>query len=71
MWLKRVIYVGCGLGEASTSSMSVLAMKRIGRRKRGMESVRDIEDDAGSVLKRSRLAGATTYSPKYSVWATK
>ena len=50
--------MGCGLGEASTSSTSVLAVKRMEQRKRGMESVRDIEDDAGPVFKRSRLAGA-------------
>ena len=53
---------GCGLGEASTSSTSVVAVKRMERRKkRGMESVRDIEDDAGSFFKHSKLAGAATY----------
>ena len=61
VWLQRVIYAGCGLGEASMSSTSVLAVKRMERRKRGMESVRDIEDDVGPVFKRSRLAGAATY----------
>ena len=34
------------------------------RRKRGMESIRDIEDDAGPVFKHSRLAGASTYGTK-------
>ena len=29
-----------------------------------MESIRDIEDDAGPVFKRSRLAGAATYGTK-------
>ena len=37
------------MGEASTRST------------RGMESIRDIEDDAGPVFKRSRLAGAAIY----------
>ena len=46
VWLKWVIDAGCGLGEASTSSTSVLAVKTMERRKRGLESVRDIEDDA-------------------------
>ena len=45
----------CGLGEASTGSTSVLVVKRMERRKRGMESIRDIEDDAGPVFKCSRL----------------
>ena len=52
------MYEGCGLGEASTSSMSILMVKRMERRNRGIESIRDIEDDAGPVFKRSRLAGA-------------
>ena len=37
---------------------------------RGMESIRDTEDDAGPVFKRSRLAGAATYGTKYSIRAT-
>ena len=32
-----------------------------------MESIRDMEDDAGLVFKRSRLAGAATYGTKYSI----
>ena len=64
-----VIYEGCGLGEASTSSTSILMVK-MERRNRGMESIRDIEDDAGPVFKRSRLAGAATYGTKYSIRAT-
>ena len=35
-----------------------------------MESVRDIKDDASSVFKRCRLAGAATYGTKYSIRAT-
>ena len=61
---------GCGLGEASTSSTSILMVKRIERRNRGMESIRDTKDDAGPVLKRSRLTGAATYGTKYSIRAT-
>ena len=38
-------------------------MKRMEQRNRGMESIRDTEDDAGPVFKRSRLAGAATYVP--------
>ena len=34
-----------------------------------MESIRDTEDDAGPVFKRSRLAGAATYGTKYSIRA--
>ena len=45
-------------------------VKRMERRNRGMESIRDTEDDAGSVFKRSRLAGAATYGTKYSIRAT-
>ena len=52
------------------SSTSILLMKRMERRNRGMESIRDIEDDAGPVFKRSRLAGAATYGTKYGIWAT-
>ena len=40
------------------------------RRNRGMESTRDIEDDAGPVFKRYRLAGVATYGTKYSIRAT-
>ena len=65
-----VIYEGCGLGEASMSSTSILMVKRMERRNRGMESIRDIEDDAGLVFKRSRLAGAATYGTKYRIRAT-
>ena len=36
-------------------------VKRMERRNRGMESIRDIEDDAGPVFKCSRLAGATIF----------
>ena len=36
-------------------------VKRMERRNRGMESIRDIENDAGPVFKRSRLAGPATY----------
>ena len=39
-------------------------------RNRGIESIRDTEDDAGAVFKRSRLAGAATYGTKYSIRAT-
>ena len=35
-------------------------VKRMEQRNRGMESIRDIEDDAGPVFKHSRLAGAAT-----------
>ena len=35
-----------------------------------MESIQDIEDDAGPVFKCSRLAGAATYGTKYSIRAT-
>ena len=42
-------------------------VKRMERRNRGMESIRD---DAGPVFKRSRLAGAATYGTKYSIRAT-
>ena len=35
-----------------------------------MDSIQDIEDDAGPVFKRSRLAGATSYGTKYSIQAT-
>ena len=35
-----------------------------------MESIQDIEDDAGLVFKSSRLAGAATYGTKYSIRAT-
>ena len=64
-----VIYEGCGLGEASTSSTSMV--KRMERRNRGMESIRDIEDDGGPVFnKHSRLAGAATFGTKYSIRAT-
>ena len=45
-------------------------VKRMEQRNRGMESIRDIEDDAGPVFKRSRLAGAATYGTTYSIWAT-
>ena len=45
-------------------------VKRMKRRNRGMESIRDIEDDAGPVFKRSRLAEAATYGTKYSIRAT-
>ena len=45
-------------------------VKRIERRNRGMESIRDIEDDAGPFFKRSRLAGAATSGTKYSIRAT-
>ena len=65
MWLQLIIYVGCCLGEASTSSTSVLAVKRMEQRKRGMESVLDLEDDAGPVLKCSRLAGVASYGNKH------
>ena len=65
-----VIYEGCGLGEASTSSTSILMVKRMERRNRGMKSILDIEDDAGPVFKCSRLAGAATYGTKYSIRAT-
>ena len=43
-------------------------VKRMERRNRGMESIRDIEDDAGSVFKRSRLAGSCNlwYQVQYS-----
>ena len=44
-------------------------VKRMERRNRGMESIRDIEDDAGPVFKCSRLAGAATYGTKYSIRA--
>ena len=40
------------------------------RRNRGMESILDIEDDAGPVFKRSRHAGVATYGTKYSIRAT-
>ena len=40
------------------SSTSILMVKRMERRNRGMESIRDTEDDAGPVFKRSKLAGA-------------
>ena len=40
-------------------------VKRMERRNRGMESIRDIEDDAGPVFKRSRLGGAG-YQVQYS-----
>ena len=43
-------------------------VKRMERRNRGMESIREIED--GPVFKRSRLAGAATYGTKYSIQAT-
>ena len=46
-------------------------VKRMERRNRGMESIQDIEDDAGLVFKRSRLAGAATYGTKYSIRGTK
>ena len=42
-------------------------VKRMERRNRGMESIRDTEDDAGPVFKHSRLAGHGT---KYSIRAT-
>ena len=45
-------------------------VKRMERRNREMESIRDIEDDAGPVFKRSRLAGAAIYGTKYSIRAT-
>ena len=45
-------------------------VKRMERRNRGMESIQDIEDDAGLVFKRSRLAGAATFGTKYSIRAT-
>ena len=64
------MYEGCGLGEASTSSMSILMVKRMERRNKGMESIRDIRDYAGPVFKRSRLAGPATYGTKYSIRAT-
>ena len=38
VWFQRE---GCGLGEASTSSTSILTVKRMERRNRGMESIRD------------------------------
>ena len=43
-------------------------VKRMERRNRGMESIRDTEDDAGPVFKRSRLAGAVYlwYQVQYS-----
>ena len=31
-----------------------------------MESIRDVEDGAGPVFKRSRLAGAASYGTKYA-----
>ena len=40
------------------------------QRNRGMESIRDIEYDAGPVFKHSRLAGAATCGSKYSILAT-
>ena len=70
VWFQWVNLWGCGLGEASTSSTSILMVKRMERRNRGMESIRDTEDDAGPVFKRSRFAGAATYGTKYSIWAT-
>ena len=45
-------------------------VKRLERRNRGMESIRDIEDYVGLVFKRSRLAGAATYGTKYSIRST-
>ena len=48
-----------------------IAVERMEHRKRGIESIRDIESDAGPVFKRSRLAGAATYGTKYSIQATK
>ena len=65
-----LVYEGCGLGEASMSRTSILMVKRMERRNRGMESIRDIEDDAGPVFKCSRIAGASTYGTKYSIQAT-
>ena len=50
--------------------MFKLAVKRMEQRKRGKESIQDIEDDAGPVFKRSRLAGAATYDIVMVVWAT-
>ena len=38
-------------------------VKRMERRNRGMESIRDIEDDVGPVFKHSRLVGAATLVP--------
>ena len=58
------------------SSTSILMVKRMERRNRvmernrGMESIRDTEDDAGPVFKRSRLAEAATHGTKYSIRAT-
>ena len=61
---------GMWLDEASMSSSSVLAVKRMEGRKRRMESIRDIEDDAGPLFKLSRLAESATNGSKYSIWAT-
>ena len=63
--------MGSGLSEASTSSTSVQVVKGMERRKRGMESIQDIDNDVGPVFKCSRHAGAATYRSKYSIWATK
>ena len=51
-------------------AQSILIVKRMEQRNRGMESIRDTEDDAGPVFKRSRLAGAATYGTKFSIRAT-
>ena len=45
-------------------------VKRMEQGNRGMESIREIEDDTGQVFKRSRLAGAATHGTKYSIRAT-
>ena len=41
-------------------------VKRMERRNRGMESIRDIEDDVGRALD----LGAATYGTKYSIQST-
>ena len=60
VWFQRE---GCGLGEASTSSTSILMVKRMERRNGEHSRHRP-------VFKRSRLAGAATYGTKYSIRAT-
>ena len=50
------------------SSTSILMVKRMERRNRGMESIQDIEDDAGPVFNALDLLELGT---KYSIRATK